>query len=417
MDTNKIDLAAIESAGKIANSKPYWVDVLTAGEFLTDLPDKTVLHSGPPIVYDKMCPLHKKGIISAVLFERWADSEEKASALIESGEIKIDSANNYNTVGSGTGIITKSVPLLIVCDKNTNKKAGVFPSEGKFGGGFCGWGLFSEEIARNLHYLKSEVFDSIRPMLKDCGGLPLKPILEESLKMGDENHSRQRASGLLFIEELVPRLLKSNLPKGKISEIANYFFETDRFFHNFGQSAFKSACLSAHNIEGSPIVTAAGGNGVEFGIKVSGLGEQWFTAESPMIMGRYMTEGCRVENQLPWIGDSSIVECAGMGGMSSAASPIVCSYRDETLSESIKNTKRMKKITTTESADFCIPNMDFECISVGIDIRKVIQFRITPIINGGMISRSGGWMGAGYAHIPFECFEGAAEAFRKKYGG
>ena len=56
---------------------PYWVDVLTAGEFL-GLADKTVLHSGPPIEYARMCPLHKRCMVNACYMEGWAKSESEA---------------------------------------------------------------------------------------------------------------------------------------------------------------------------------------------------------------------------------------------------------------------------------------------------------------------------------------------------
>jgi hypothetical protein len=67
-----------------------------------------------------------------------------------------------------------------------------------------------------------------------------------------------------------------------------------------------------------------------------------------MIRGKYMVEGATEENQLPWIGDSSIVECAGLGGILSAASPVVCSWRGESLSDGIKTTRDMEKICITK---------------------------------------------------------------------
>ena len=163
------------------------------------------------------------------------------------------------------------------------------------------------------------------------------------------------------------------------------------------------------------MVTAAGGNGVQFGIQVAGLPGRWFIAPSPMLRGRYMTEGAREENQLPWIGDSSIVECAGLGGLLSGASPTGCSYRGQSLSDGIEITERMRRICISENLAYRIPNLAFRPSPVGIDALKVVETGILPVINGGMIDRNGGWMGAGYAEIPLACFEKAAKALKDEF--
>lgn len=407
----KIIAANKEAAAFITESEPHWVGVCAAGDFLDNFEPDTVLHSGPPIKYEDMCYLHKRGMRNAVILEGLAKDDEEAEKLILSGKIKIDSALDYNTVGSGTGIITKSTPLLIVEDKKTKKRAGVFPAEGKFGGGFCGWGVYSEEIKQNLFYMKDVLFKPICDILDKIGGLPLKPIISKGLLMGDENHSSQTAVDVLFIKDILPYALECENYK----ELIHYFTDTGRFFHNFGQASCKSAILSAQNVKYSSMVTAAGGNGVEFGIKVAGLGDRWFTAPSPMIVGKYMTEGARRENQLPWIGDSSIVECAGLGGIASAASPTVCSWRGDNLKKAIDTTRQMEKITVTKNESYQIPALDFDNPPVGIDIFKVVKTGILPVIDGGMIDKNGGWMGAGCANIPMECFKKAAKAYNEKY--
>ncbi|MBP3359410.1 MAG: DUF1116 domain-containing protein [Clostridia bacterium] len=408
---DKIQAANYKAVNHIIDAEPYWIDVRRADEVLENFDEKTILHSGPPIAYENMCMLHKRGMINGVLLEGWADNEANAEKLILSGEIKIDSAMNYNTVGSGTGIITRSVPLIVCRDKKTGTVAGVFPAEGEFGGGFCGWGVYSKEIAQNLAYMRDTLFSGIREILKDIGGIPLKPIIANGLKMGDENHSSQTAVDLLFLKEIIPHALKC----ANSSELIMYFVNTNRFFHNYGQSFSRCSILSAEGIEYSTMVTAAGGNGVEYGIKIAGLGDRWFTAPSPMIHGKYMTQGSKPEDQLPWIGDSSIVECVGLGGIVSAASPIVCSWRGDKLSDAINTTRKMKKITISQNSNYEIPTLDFENPPVGIDVLKVARSGILPVIDGGMINKNGGWMGAGCAEIPLDCFTKAKKEFEKKY--
>jgi hypothetical protein len=411
----KINDANEKAVNCIIDSDPVWVDILPAGEVIDGLEDYMILHSGPPIEYKDMCMLHKRGMVSGVLFEGWAKTEKEAIELIESGEIKIDSALNRNTVGAGTGIITKSVAMIVVEDRKNKTRAATFPAEGPFQGGFCGWGLYSPEIAENLRHMREDLFPVIREMIIKRGGLPLKPILAESMQMGDENHTRQSAADLLFINEIVMDMLKTNAPNEELIQAMEYIVDTPRFFHCFGQGAARSALLGSSGIPYSTMVTAVCGNALEFGIKVSGLGDRWFTAPAPMMKGKYTSSKYSEKDQLPWIGDSCVVECYGMGGLAAAASPIVCNLRGLKLADAIAQTREMEQICISKNYNFPVPNLDFDFLPVGIDIRKVLKTGIVPEIHGGMFNHEGGLIGAGSARVPMLCFENALKAFAETY--
>ena len=413
----KADRANEEAVRCIIDSDPAWVDILPAGEVIEGMEDHTIIHSGPPIDYDNMVMLHRRGLVSACLFEGWAKNEEEAVSLIRGGHLKIMSALDTNTVGAGTGIITKSVAMIVIEDRKTGKRAATFPAEGPFQGGFCGWGLYSVPIAENLRHMREDLFPVLRQMLREFGPIPIKPILAESMQMGDENHTRQTAADLLFEHQVLPRLFKMDVTKEKMIPVMEYIVDTPRFVHCYGQGASRSAMLSAVGTPYSTMVTAVCGNGVQFGIKVAGLGNEWFCAPAPMMKGRYTSSKYTIKDQLPWLGDSCVVECAGIGGMAAAASPIVCSLRGMKLRDAINLTKEMGKICIAKNPNFPIPNLDFDFLPVGIDIRKVVETGITPEIHGGMFNREGGLIGAGSARVPMECFEKALQAYEKKYGG
>jgi len=57
-------------------------------------------------------------------------------------------------------------------------------------------------------------------------------------------------------------------------------------------------------------------------------------------------------------------------------------------------------------------------LPTGIDILKVCETGITPIINTGIAHKDGGigQIGAGYVRTPFGCFKKAKKAFEEKYG-
>lgn len=411
----KIAQANKEAASCLIDNDPWWVDVKPAGECIEGLEDHMILHSGPPIDLDDMVMLHRRGMVSAMLFEGWAKDEKEAMEILHSGEIKIDSALNHNTVGAGTGILTKSVMMNVVEDRRNKTFAATFPAEGPFEGGFCGWGLYSPAIAENLRYMREELFPPMREVLAKNGGIALKPILAESLQMGDENHTRQTAADLLFDKLLLPQLFALDLPKEAIMNTVKYIVETPRFFHCYGQAASRTAALGANGIRYSTMVTALGGNGVEFGIQVAGLPGRWFTAPAPFMTGKYTSTQYTQADQLPWIGDSCVVEAAGMGGLAAAASPIVCNLRGMSLSEAIAQTREMERITITHNPNYSIPNLDFDPLPSGIDIRLVLKTGISPIIHGGMFNKVGGLIGAGMARVPMGCFESAMKAFAEEY--
>ena len=412
----KIDEANEAAADMVIQADPVWIDVKPAGEVIEGLDDYTVTHSGPPISFEDMVMLHQRGMVSACLFEGWAKTEEEALELIHSGKIKMISALDTNTVGAGTGIITKSVAMIIIKDRNNGKIAATFPAEGiVYQGGFCGWGLYSEGIAENLRHMKEYLLPPMAEVAKRKGGLPIKPILAESMVMGDENHTRQSAADLLFEHQITMDMMKLDMPKDQVMASMQYIIETPRFFHCFGQGASRAAMLGNVGREYSTVVTAVCGNGVEFGIKIAAMGDEWFTAPAPMMEGRYTSSKYTIDDQIPWCGDSCVVECAGLGGLAAAASPIVCNLRGMKLKDAIAQTREMEKICVKKNYNYPIPNMAFDFLPVGIDIRKVLQTGISPVIHGGMFNKEGGLIGAGMARIPMECFEKAMAAFVAKY--
>ena len=284
-------------------------------------------------------------MVNACLFEGWAKSEKEAIRMLESGDVKVEAAFDYATNGSGYGIITRSGPLLIVEDRQTGGVAGLFPAEGKFGGGFCGWGIYTEEIAANLRWLGDELFPPLVDVIKDAGGFSMRDLFHEALRMGDELHSSQKAIDALFTRAIIPYVLKCR----NRNDLLEYFAGTARFTHNFGQASSRALLLGLEKQGVRNLMTAAGGNGVEYGIKIDG---EWKVAPSPMIIGPYVTPGAKKENQLPWIGDSSVVECRGWGGTIRPVNP------------------------------------DFGVEGDGL------------VINGGMMDVDGGWMGAGSTRMP-----------------
>ena len=47
---------------------------------------------------------------------------------------------------------------------------------------------------------------------------------------------------------------------------------------------------------------------------------------------------------------------------------------------------------------------------MGIDVRKVLETGVTPVIDGGLAGKNGGQIGAGLLHAPLQCFADATAA-------
>lgn len=408
----------IESANKRAldvmlSAHPYWIGLKRAIDVVPGVQENTILHSGPPISYENMSNLHKKGIIGAILHERIAKDENDALALINRNEIDIKSAVDFGVVGAGAGILSPSMVVNICIDRDTGKKGYCTPYLGRVGLG--AWGVYNKEIEENLQVMEKVFGPSIDKILEKNNGIDIKNIIYQGLQMNDETHTRQIAQGLLLIREIVPLLIKSDLDKKTLVQCVEIFTKGERWFHSLGMASAMAIISGIKNIEYSTVVTAMCGNGVEFGIKVSSLGDRWFVAPAPKLEGKYFSTKWGPKDAMPWLGDSCIVETVGLGGFAAAAAPAVLRLRGGTIKDAIQQTEEMKNICIGINYNYPIPLLEFSGPPIGIDIRKVVNTGITPISHGGILFKNGGQIGVGIARLPMKSFEDSLLAFSEKY--
>lgn len=188
----------------------------------------------------------------------------------------------------------------------------------------------------------------------------------------------------------------------------------DHFALNLTMPACKCTLDAAKGIPYSTIVTTQARNGTEFGIRVSGIdgGNRWFTAPAEIIDGLYFP-GYSQEDANPDIGDSVITETCGIGGFAMATAPAIVQFVGGTPQDAVNYTTSMYEITTVENNVYTIPFLNFRGTPTGIDIRKVVETGIRPVINTGIAHKDPGvgQVGAGIVHPPMKCYEDALEAF------
>jgi hypothetical protein len=168
---------------------------------------------------------------------------------------------------------------------------------------------------------------------------------------------------------------------------------------------------AAHGVPNSTLVTVMARNGTDFGIRVSGLGDQWFTGPSQTPRGLYFA-GHNADDASPDMGDSAITETAGIGGFAMAAAPAIVQFVGGVPQDAIIHSRRMYEITIGESEAYTLPILNFRGTPTGVDIRLVVQTGILPQINTGIASKRAGvgQIGAGLVNPPIDCFVKAVSA-------
>jgi hypothetical protein len=218
-----------------------------------------------------------------------------------------------------------------------------------------------------------------------------------------------------LIRELAPYIVQTNFSKEDIVEVLKFMHSNDHFFLNLTMPAQKSALDPLKGIPYSTVVYGMARNGTEFGIRVAGLGEQWFTAPAEIIDGLFFP-GFTKEDANPDIGDSVITETSGIGGFAMATAPAIVQFIGGTPQDAMNYTNMMYEITEEDNDAYKMPALNFRGTPTGIEIQKVIETQILPIINTGIAHKDPGvgQVGAGVVRPPMKCFEDALEAFVNK---
>jgi len=416
-----VNLPSVEAANHKAfdaylSAQPVLQDIGIAGEVVPKMGKRMVLHGGPPIAWERMCGPMQGAIIGAILYEGWAANLDEARVLAASGDIPFEPCHHHAAVGPMAGIISPSMPVWMIANTVHGNRAFCNMNEGL--GKVLRFGANSPDVIARLQWIEKVLAPTLQAGLRILGGLDLKPLMAQALHMGDEVHNRNVAASSLFLKRIIPALLKTSLSHTEISAAVDFMAGNDHFFLNLSMAACKAMLDAAHDIPGSSMVTAMARNGVEFGIRVSGTGDKWFVTEAPVVNGLYFPS-YTMADAAPDLGDSAITETAGVGGFAMAASPAIVQFVGSTPQDAIANTTAMTYITLGRNRAFTLPAMNFAGSPAGIDVRKVVDTGIQPIINTGIAHREAGvgQIGAGITRAPPACFTQAVSALASAMRG
>jgi hypothetical protein len=402
-----ITAANRECLHRMQEATPCLVDLRPAAEVVPGMTDRLILHSGPPLPWERMCGPMRGAVIGACLFEGWARTPAEVGRLAGEGQIRFDPCHHHDAVGPMAGIITRSMHVFVVRNERAGNEAYATINMGL--GKVLRMGAYDDSVLARLHWMNGELAAVLRDAIGRAGPLDVKTLLAQALTMGDEAHNRYRAATSLLIRSLAPKVATSRL--GDVERALTFMGASDSFCLNIGMAACKATLDAASGIPGATLVTALARNGTEFGIRVSGLGPRWFTAPAPAVEGVYFPGYGPGDANLD-IGDSAITETAGLGAFAMAAAPAIVQLVGGSPALAREITERMYEITAGEHETFRIPALDFRGTPLGIDVRKVVQTGIEPVIDTGIAHREAGvgQIGAGLTVAPMACFLGALGA-------
>jgi hypothetical protein len=393
---------------RVLGSQPLLVDVAPAREAIPALDgDRLVLHAGPPVAWEAMCGPMRGAVLGALVHEGWAADLERAESLAASGAIRFGPNHHHGAVGPMAGVLSPSMPVVIVEDAGTGRRACSNLNEGL--GKALRFGANGPEVLERLSWMASALGPALRSAVRATQPVNLKAITAQALQMGDEGHNRNVAATSLLARQLAPTLVEAAGPRA--AEALRFLRANDHFFLNLSMAACKLALDAAHGISGSTMATAMARNGVEFGLRLSGCGDRWFTAPATVPDGLYFP-GYGPEDANPDLGDSAITETAGIGGFAMAAAPAIVGFVGGTAEEAVAYTREMETITLGRNPEYQIPSLGFAGAPTGIDALAVVDSSTAPIINTGIAHRQPGigQIGAGVARAPLACFADALRA-------
>jgi hypothetical protein len=408
----EIEKANAEVVKIILSGMPQLVGLERAIDVVPGMTPDMLLHAGPPITWDRMCGPMRGAMIGALLYERRAKTVEEAEQLAASGAISFSPCHEHASVGPMAGIISPSMPVFVLKNDAHGNFAYCTLNEGL--GKVLRYGAYSEPVIQKLRWMEGTLYPVLKKAVAKLGKIDLKNIIAQALHMGDEVHNRNRAATSIFYRAIAPAIVTTCDDPTVAAEVLEFINHNDHFFLNLSMPASKVTLDAARGIKNSSVLVVMARNGTDFGIQLSGTGDEWFTGPADVPDALFFPGYTRADAN-PDIGDSAITETNGLGGFAIAAAPAIVQFVGGRSDDAIRYTRQMYEITAGENSTYQIPYLDFRGTPTGIDAIKVVEKNILPFIDTGVAHKEPGvgQIGAGVLSAPVEPFRKAFEGLAK----
>jgi hypothetical protein len=392
--------AANERAiARVLACKPRLVGIKPALEVVPGMQRELLLHAGPPATWEQLSPTLQAGVAGAADFEGLARDE-----------VVLGSAQDFSSMAGGAGSITASTPVVCVEDESSGRRAFHFLMEG-FGRTLI-LGMTGEDVSDRLRWLRDEAAPALDAAVQALGGIDCDAIMVEALRRGDELHNRNAAATSMLAEQLAPGLARAGVAVALQERLSTFMLGNPQFFVAVSMAASRLMVEAGHGVEGSTLVTAMGANGRDCGIKVSGLGDEWFVAPAEIPDG-VLLAGFTDDDAGPGCGDSLLVECAGLGASVLPAAPALWPLLGVDEARARRIFEATREIALAEHPRYRVPALGDAGAPVGVDLERVLATGTRPVIDIVMLHREPGrgMIGFGLTSPPLACFEQADRAF------
>jgi Protein of unknown function (DUF1116) len=351
---------------------------------------------------------------AAVVAEGWAAGPQDADRMLDRGEIGLSPANEHRIVVPMATALEPGAPVYVVENKAGGTTAFAPICQGP--GDVAWFGCDNAAAIARLGFLRDVAAPVIRQVLELSGPMDVLALAAQAVTMGDDIHVRTQAATNLLIRDWLPHLTELGDPASVA--FARFLSGNHLFFLTIAMAAARSLTEWAAQVKGASIVTTMARNGTTFGIRLAGS-DRWFTAEAPEV-GRalyYPDQGA--ETSARDIGDSAVLELAGLGAAAAAGSPAVAQFVGGSMAAAAALTERLAAICTGQSSRFKIPVLGMAGTPLGVDVRRVVELGVTPAITTGILHRRAGTgqVGAGVAEAPIGCFADALADLDRRLGG
>ena len=414
--TNRVKIfrPAIEKANTevvkiILSGMPHLIGLERAIDVIPGMRSDMLLHAGPPITWDRMCGPMRGAMIGALLYERKAETVEESQRLAASGAIKFSPCHEHASVGPMAGIISPSMPVFVLKNEAHGNFAYCTLNEGL--GKVLRYGAYGEPVIEKLRWMEGTLYPVLKKAVAKLGKIDLKNIIAQALHMGDEVHNRNRAATSIFYRTIAPAIITTCDDPTVAAEVLEFINHNDHFFLNLSMPASKVTLDAARGVKNSSVLVVMARNGTDFGIQLSGTGDEWFTGPADVPDALFFPGYTRADAN-PDIGDSAITETNGLGGFAIAAAPAIVQFVGGSSDDALRYTRQMYEITAGENNIYQIPSLNFRGTPTGIDAIKVVEKNILPFIDTGVAHKEPGvgQIGAGVLSAP-------AEPFQKAFAG
>jgi len=363
-----------------------------------------------------MCGPMRGAVMGALIYEGLAQSPDEAIKLAASGDIGFSPCHEHSAVGPMAGVISASMPVFVLKNEEHGNLGYCTMNEGL--GKVLRYGAYGPDVVKKLKWMETVLYPVLKKAVAKVGKVDLKNIIAQALHMGDEVHNRNRAATSLFYRALAPAVVRTAPDPETAATVLEFINGNDHFFLNLSMPASKVSLDAARDIPESSLLVAMARNGTDFGIQLSGTGDEWFTGPAPVPDALFFP-GFTKADANPDIGDSAITETNGLGGFAIAASPAIVQFVGGSAADAVNFTRAMYEITEAENNVYQIPALNFRGSPTGIDAIKVLEKGIFPVIDTGVAHREPGigQVGAGILSAPPKPFQKALIGLAKKLRG